>query len=259
MADVKLFTEGVHSVPIDSVNPYPGNPRRGDVPRIKASLEAFGQYRPIVVQLSTKFIVAGNHTHRAAQELGWSHIEVKFIDVDADTAKRILAADNRTADDAIYDDQELVNLLQSIESLEGTGFQDDDVKALLEQLEQANANERVPSEGSLLSLADISVAEPTYEVKHGDQYRLDRHYMLILDVIKDHARYMPVLAKAEADAGEPGVVLFVPYPGVFVPLTQKADAHVLVMVQPDTYTAGHILDKFKAVRGDSAITYEAHV
>lgn len=36
-------------VPIGDLEHYPGNPRRGDVAALKASLERNGQYRPIVV------------------------------------------------------------------------------------------------------------------------------------------------------------------------------------------------------------------
>ena len=36
------------AVPIDSVRPYEHNPRRGDLDAIKESLEANGQYRPVV-------------------------------------------------------------------------------------------------------------------------------------------------------------------------------------------------------------------
>jgi hypothetical protein len=43
--------------------------------------------------------------------------------------------------------------------------------------------------------------------------------------------------------------LFCPYPGVFVPFGERAKDHVLVMVQPDPYIAGHILDRFTEVFG----------
>ena len=48
-------------VPVDGLQHYPGNPRKGNVAAIRASLEAHGLYRPLVVQKSTGYILTGNH------------------------------------------------------------------------------------------------------------------------------------------------------------------------------------------------------
>jgi hypothetical protein len=53
-------------VPIDSVTLHPNNPRRGDVEAVAASLARFGQQKPIVVQASTGYVVAGNHLRRSS-------------------------------------------------------------------------------------------------------------------------------------------------------------------------------------------------
>ena len=50
---------GVASVAISSLESYPSNPRRGDIDAIATSLKAHGQYRPIVVQYGTNYILAG--------------------------------------------------------------------------------------------------------------------------------------------------------------------------------------------------------
>ena len=65
-------------VPIDSLRPFQKNPRRGDLMAIRASLEAHGQYRPIVVRAGSQEILAGNHTWQAAKELGWEEIARHF-------------------------------------------------------------------------------------------------------------------------------------------------------------------------------------
>lgn len=49
-------------------------------------------------------------------------------------------------------------------------------------------------------------------------------------------------------------VIFAPYPGPFVPMTLKADkASRVVMVQPDAYIAGHILDRYEEIHGAAAV------
>lgn len=129
---VRMSTIAAETVPIDSVLPYPGNARQGDVGAIAESLTINGQYRPIVVNRSTREILVGNHTWKAATLLGWSEISATFVDVDPDEARRIVLVDNRTTDIATYDSDALVALLRSIAGdLTGTGFDGDDLDALL--------------------------------------------------------------------------------------------------------------------------------
>jgi hypothetical protein len=52
-------------------------------------------------------------------------------------------------------------------------------------------------------------------------------------------------------------MLFVPYPTPTLPLTQRSATRPLLMVQPDTWLAGHVLDKYAAVRGEDAVRLEA--
>lgn len=113
---------------------YPGNPRRGNVEAIRASLRANGQFQPLVVQVSTRQVLSGNHTLQAMRAEGFAHADVYFVDVDDETARRIVLAANRTADLGTYDNDDLAALLQAFESpdgLEGTGYDADDLAALL--------------------------------------------------------------------------------------------------------------------------------
>ena len=110
------------AVPIDDVHPYEHNPRRGDLAALTESLEVNGQYRPIVANRRTGDVLAGNHTWQAAKALGWTHIAVSWVNVDDETAARIVLVDNRTNDLATYDDTALAGLLESLPDLAGTGY-----------------------------------------------------------------------------------------------------------------------------------------
>jgi len=125
--------------PIDSVTTHPRNVRQGDVGAIAESLKAHGQYRPIVVHRATGHIIAGNHTYLAAKGLGWTHIAVTYYDGDDDGALRVLLADNKANDLAIYDDRALANLLTELahtdRALAGSMFTGDDLDDLLFRLE----------------------------------------------------------------------------------------------------------------------------
>lgn len=124
--------------PISELKFYPGNARRGDIDLIAESLEKLGQYKPIVVNTDGT-ILAGNHTVMAAQRLGWETIDVHRVDVDDDTAKRIVIVDNKANDQSTYDVEDLVNLLTELPTLEATGFTRDEVDQLLESLDDIDA------------------------------------------------------------------------------------------------------------------------
>jgi ParB-like chromosome segregation protein Spo0J len=122
-------------VAVGKLTPHPQNVRQGDVGAISMSLEMHGQYRPIVAQKSTGYILAGNHTYKAAMSLGWKDIAVTYVDVDDDQALRILLMDNRANDIASYDEGglgEVLSLLMDTEKqLAGTGFNPEDLDELL--------------------------------------------------------------------------------------------------------------------------------
>jgi hypothetical protein len=159
-------------IPIESLRPYGRNPRQGDVGAIVQSLERHGQYRPIVVNARTQEVLAGNHTLRAAQELGWREIAATFVDVDEDQAARIVLVDNRSNDLASYDDVALSELLRDLPDLEGTGYTPEDLDELLRVLEPAGQ-----------SSGDTDAGEVPEEprTKPGDLYLLGGHRLLCGD------------------------------------------------------------------------------
>ena len=142
-SEYTTLVQGLETYRLADLRPYHANPRRGDVAQIARSLSRTGQYRPIVVNAGTKTgryreVLAGNHTLAAALKLGWSHLAGSVVDVDDDTAARIVAADNRTAELGGYDDAALLALLESVaaaeQGLEGTGYSDADLLALLARM-----------------------------------------------------------------------------------------------------------------------------
>ena len=129
---VKLSTISAVTININTISPYEGNARQGDVGAISESLTVNGQYRPIVVNKRDNTILVGNHTWQAARSLGWDQIAVTFVDVDEDEARKIVLVDNRTADLATYDTDALIAMLNANRhDLHGTGFDGDDLDDLI--------------------------------------------------------------------------------------------------------------------------------
>lgn len=165
------------SVPIDSIRPYEGNPRRGDIARIRESLRENGQYKPIIVREETDEILVGNHTWLAAQAEGWQEIWVERRSVPDDRdARRILVVDNRTSDLAGYEDEELAAMLRGLEDdYAGSGYTDEEVGEFLANLEAAN---RSPDDAPTDDPPPLP-AEP--RSKTGDLYLLGEHRLLCGD------------------------------------------------------------------------------
>jgi ParB-like chromosome segregation protein Spo0J len=139
----RILNSEVELVSADDIRPHPRNPRHGNLEVIAESIAENGFYGFCVVQKSTGWILAGNHRFRAATEIcGFSEVPVVWIDCDDATAAKILVADNRTSDVAVYDNEQLTALLHEFsagDGLVGTGFDDDDLAnldATLEEWEQ---------------------------------------------------------------------------------------------------------------------------
>ena len=141
-----ITSSGVKIIPISQVFPYPSNARRGDLTVLKESLSAHGQYRPIVVQASTGFILAGNHTYKAMKELGLKKIKVVMVDVDDAKARKIVLADNRMTDLADTNEVLLKALLDALPDLEGTGFSETDKNMLESMLDPKEISARETTE-----------------------------------------------------------------------------------------------------------------
>jgi site-specific DNA-methyltransferase (adenine-specific) len=174
-------------VAIGTLRPYPRNPRRGNIEAIKQSLATNGQYRPIVVNRRTGEILAGNHTWRAARELGWSEIAVTYLDVDDEQAARIVLADNRANDLSGYDNEALADLLIELPSLEGTGYDRDDLDALLADLGIGSGLEDDPPP---------LPAEP--RTRPGEVFELGAHRLICADA-RDPEAYRTLLGDEQAE------------------------------------------------------------
>ena len=130
--------EQVAMVKVDELSQHPKNPRTGNIGAIQESIEANGWYGTVVAQRSTGYVLAGNHRLQAAQLVGIESVPVYWVDVDDDTAARILLADNRVNDLASYNDEALKELLSEMaekNNIDGTGWYVDDIETLLGEIE----------------------------------------------------------------------------------------------------------------------------
>lgn len=165
-------------VPIGSLVPLPGNPRRGDIEAVARSLERFGQRKPTTSRTSDNVVTAGNHTRYAALSLGWTHLANVGVDDDDVTSKAWAVADNRTSDLATNDEADLAAMLAEINALDASlmtaaGYSDNDLAELLASLEPPFVPQSDPDE------VPEPPAVPVTQV--GDLWILGRHRLACLD------------------------------------------------------------------------------
>jgi DNA modification methylase len=141
-------------VPLTDLHLDPGNVRaHGDVnmQAIVASLQRFGQAEPLVVQRGTGRVIGGNGRLAAMKQLGWTECDIVDVDIDDEQARALGLALNRTAELAAWDEPALATLLEKLraeDSLDGVGFTDDDLDALVAKLrEQEEVDKSVQDDG----------------------------------------------------------------------------------------------------------------
>ncbi|MCX4885876.1 DNA modification methylase [Streptomyces sp. NBC_00847] len=163
-------------IPLDELTPFPGNAKRGDVDTIRTSLRRNGQYRSLVVREipdGPLIVLAGNHTLQALTAEGHQTARCEVVLCDDATARRINLVDNKAAELGGYDNDALAELLSYMDGdLDGTGYTQDDIEALL----------HYPEDPAALNDADDAPEPPAEPVsKPGDVWILGPHRVLCGD------------------------------------------------------------------------------
>jgi hypothetical protein len=273
-----------HYKPLSKLVAWQGNYNRNDIEAIARSIRRFGFNNALRIW-KDGIIAAGNHSFKALsliKEQGAIPDEdrqfppanivihegewyVPFVDVStlSETEFRAFAiADNELARQATANDALLAQYLAEIlaedkQVFQATGFTEDALDKLLAEIAAeaqadpppADDEDKPISDGSLLALTQVTIAEPRHLVERGDVWHLGQHVLVCADVLKDWQAWVGFL---KGDS-----TIFAPYPGPFVPLTTKAETLRFVMVQPDPYIAGHILDRYCDVKGETSVRKSA--
>lgn len=120
----------VKNVSIQDVKPYPNNPRDNDkaVGGVAKSLQSFGWQQPIVVD-KDNIIIVGHTRYKAAKQLGMKKVPVVVADkLTPEQVKAYRLADNKTGENAVWNNKELLAELDSIDSSKlFTGFETSEI------------------------------------------------------------------------------------------------------------------------------------
>jgi hypothetical protein len=249
--------------PLKALVPYARNARkhpRAQIQKLKASLAEFGWANPMLI--AGDGMIAGHGRLTAALEMAdagipiprnpdpWEGPTVDLSHLTKTQRAAYVLQDNRSALDGEWDEEllgiELTGLQEAGFDLGLTGFDLDEIEGYVPGLEGGGDNLDAET-ADMLERMDITIEEPRHQVEPGDRYLLgDRHYLFCVGVIDCGKDWAHLLLEIEG-------AYFCPYPGPFVPFGKKAAEHQLIMVQPDTYIAGHLLDRYADANGEDSV------
>jgi ParB-like chromosome segregation protein Spo0J len=153
---------GTKDVPIGELSFFPGNARRGNIPKIRAALRRLGQFRDVVVRVADGqlVILAGNHTVKAMRAEDFSSVWCELIRCTDDEARRVNLADNKISDEAADDRDALLEILSDLDGdYEGTGWAEEDVNALMTPSGDPVPDDELPAPDESRTLAVVVVCD----------------------------------------------------------------------------------------------------
>lgn len=238
---------------------------------LEASLNQFDQFKNVVVwspaelidlgdgqKLSPDkiYILGGHGLWAAASRAGRKQIEVKdYTGLPYKEALLLMEVDNASTSGAVIDAVKLATLAQQTRQ---AAESNPNIAGMLTRAREAAGLTGDPeswgengdpgsnkSDGSLLALTEITIDDPHHKVEPGEVWRLGDHVLVCADVLTGWDEWAGFLVGED--------VLFIPYAGPFVPLSLKAKKHQFVMVQPDKYIAGHIIDRYVDIYGEDTV------
>lgn len=242
----------VERVAIGELHEHPENPRTITAERLadlKKALDASPQMleaRPLIAQRDGT-VIGGNMRLRAATELGWETIPVVYVELSDVEAREWALRDN-----APYGEWDLPKLAEALQYLDQsgadlvlTGFPAGELDRVLDSLAPPNPDD----DGGRLALAQATIGPPRHELELGARWRLgEQHTLICVPVYEGHPIWGPLL---------PDHDLFIPYPTPMLPLTERAADVRLLLVQPNVYLGGHLLDRYEDHFGEGSL-HELH-
>lgn len=175
---------------IDQINPAAYNPRIDLQPgdpeyeKLKRSIEEFGYIDPLIWNRRTGNLVGGHQRFKIlVNEQGLKEFYVSVVDLDETKEKALNIALNKIS--GSWDDVKLADLLHELDQseigIELTGFDDDELGELIENLETQLPVE-VEEDNFDVEEAVEKIEEP--ETKYGDVWKLGRHLLVCGDATK---------------------------------------------------------------------------
>ena len=139
---VEILTTKYELVDPKTLKRFKNNPRIGNADELAESFEINGFWGSLIVQETSREVLAGNHRLDGAILAEMPEVPVSWVNVPRARQIKINLADNRYAEKGHYDRNLQLEQLDKLDDYEGTGFQEDDVEDLRKLL---NDDDEMPT------------------------------------------------------------------------------------------------------------------
>jgi DNA modification methylase len=187
---------GIRQINLDKLQFDPENARQHpEVKGLRASLAEFGQPEALVVQASTRRVVAGNGRLQAMRDLGWDKCWVRLVDWDDKRCRAYSLVANRTGELSTWDTERLGVQVKALRPefahLDDMGFDDASLDGLIaDPIDEPLPNDDVDAQlDATPEPPDEPITQP------GDVWILGRHRLTCGDCLTDLAKGLAAPAR----------------------------------------------------------------
>jgi hypothetical protein len=200
-------------------------------------LDSVGWVQHVVINKRTENMVDGHLRVELAVERNEPIVPVMYVDLSAEEERLVLATLDPIGELASVDADALAGLLDGLDL-------DDTLNGLFADLIGSPVEAEPPPVLDSEVSASPGLDDPGHVVEPGQVWKVGHNFLVVASVYDGWPLYGPLLTEDR---------LLVPYPTPVVALTEQARDKTLVMVQPDAWLAGQLLDKYADVRGEDEV------
>ena len=186
----------IETINVSELKEHPRNYKQHpeqQLEHIIKSIEEHGFYRNIVIAKDNT-ILAGHGVALACKSMGKQKVPVIRLDIESDStqALKVLTSDNEIGNLAMVDDRQLSEVLKDILDddldLTGTGFNEDQLSALIYTTRDANEIETIDEANEWVGIADYENKPDSIKIMvHFDTEEDRDNFMQLLD--NPHVNY----------------------------------------------------------------------
>lgn len=244
---------------IRDLTPDPKNARKhspANIGQIVDALHHVGAARSIVLN-EDGVILAGNGVVEAAAEAGITRVTTIEADGDeiiavirsgltAEQQTELALADNRAGELSSWDYEVLAELADESPDVVETYWRPEEIVEFVAYAEQEQSRQVEDEQrAEYLAALHLEIEEPPVMPKHGEVWELGRHKLVIANIATDWPLWNQYLQDD---------TVFLPYPGPLILWSESFVDSTLLLVQPDSYLAGKVIEHYIAIHGDDEVS-----
>lgn len=244
---INITCKYTDSLPIDQLEDFQGKLKtitKGELEKLKQSILKYGFSFPVFVW--QKKILDGHQRLKAVKSLikdGHQIDEIPIVFIEAknqtEAAEKLLLISSRYAEmdqggfqTFIYDQKiDLDSITELIE---------------LPEIDLSGIYDELAGTDSDIEKVQVTMEQPRNQVEYLDRYLVGgRHILIVCKLVEDWPHWIGELKGNN--------VLFMPYASFYAFHGVRASDHKLVVIQPDPFIAGKMLDNYQEVHGEDSI------